>query len=380
MLSWPAQIKGRFLSLKSDLTANIKLNFKTSLVTYVIISCLVIFSICFGGCQKPVEKKLPPIEDLDELELVQVADFMEITELASHAIPVISDDDEIFFYDFRMKQLFKSDIFSQKLIPLGRSGEGPGEYTSIIGLLLENDNLYFLDGHRKIVCLDTKGNLIWEEKFEPNFIGIIGKRGESFYFIEMKTDEDLRFMMGLTEWTRAQGPQMLCEKPILTVQSNAMVEGKVVEGGGFFFLANPAFAQIGDVFAVSASNKYEFDFLDLDGSIIHTYTFRAPSPDMTEMMMKMKKNFKSIDSIKNYAIAKILSLNEELFIVSHYYLDGKPRIDRFFLSGDLLSSHILPLDFNPPYKDVVIQGGYLVYIDRDYPGFKIFQIDHQNSD
>jgi len=339
---------------------------------YRAVSFLVTFSLLFVGCQKHAEKNLPPIENLDELELFQVADFTEITEIASAAIPAISSEDEIFFFDSRLKQLFKSDLSNRKVIPIGRYGEGPGEYTGIIGLLLENDHLYFLDVHRKIVCLDTEGHLIWEGKFTPNFTGIIGKKGEAFYFTETKPDEDGHFMMGLNEWTRAQGPRMLCEKPIVTVQGNAMVYGKVVKGGGFLFLANPAFAYIGNVFAVSASNKYEFDILDLDGNRTDTYTFKAPDPDTTEMMKKF--------NIKNYAIAKILSLNEDLLIVSNYHREGKPRIDRFSLSGDLLSSHVLPLDFNPPYKDVVIQSGYLVYMDRDYPGFKVFQLSHQALD
>ena len=343
---------------------------------YRVLSFLVVFSLFFVGCQKHAEKNLPPIEDLDELELSQVADFTEITEIASAAIPVISSEDKIFFFDSRLKQLFKSDLSNRKLVPLGRYGEGPGEYTGIMGLLLENDQLYFLDGHRKIVCLDTEGHLIWEEKFTPNFTGIIGKKGEAFYFTEIKTDEYRHFIMGLNEWTRAQGSRLLCEKPIVTVQGNAMVDGKIVKGGGFFFLANPAFAHIGNILAVSASNRYEFEILDLDGNTTQTYTFKAPAPDATEMMKKLK----SAESIKNYAIAKILSLNEELLIVSHYYREGKPRIDRFSLSGDLLSSHILPLDFNPPYKDVIIQSGYLVYMDRDHPGFKVFQLSHKDID
>ncbi len=354
-----------------DMKPNNRLNPRTLQMTYVF-SFIMIVSLCFVGCQKHAEKILPPIENLDELALFPVADFTEITEIASAAIPVISPEDEVFFFDSRMKQLFKSDLSSRKVIPIGRYGEGPGEYTGILGLFLENDNLFFLDSHRKIVCLDKEGHLIWEEKFTPNFTGIIGKKGEAFYFTEIKTDEDGHFMMGLNEWTRAQKPRLLCEKPIVTVQGNATVYGKVVKGGGFLFLANPAFAHIGNVLAVSASNKYEFDILDLDGNITHTYTFKAPDPDATEMMKKF--------NIKNYAIAKILSLNEELLIVSNYHREGKPRIDRFSLSGDLLSSYVLPFDFNPPYKDVVIQGGYLVYMDRDHPGFKVFQLSHQDTD
>jgi len=91
-------------------------------------------------------------------------------------------------------------------------------------------------------------------------------------------------MMGLSEWTRAQESRLLCEKPIVTVQGNAMVDGKIVKGGGFFFLANPAFAHVGNILAASASNKYEFEILDLDGNRTQTYAFKAPDADATEMI------------------------------------------------------------------------------------------------
>jgi len=147
---------------------------------YRAVSFLIIFSLCFVGCQKHAEKIFPPIENLDELELFPVADFTEIPEIASAAMPVISSEGDIFFFDSRLKQLFKSDLSSQKVIPIGRYGEGPGEYTGIMGLLLENDNLYFLDVHRKIVCLDKEGHLIWEEKFTPNLLEYLVKKGKPF--------------------------------------------------------------------------------------------------------------------------------------------------------------------------------------------------------
>lgn len=349
-----------------------KFNSKMAQIIQAVISLCVIFSTCFVGCQKHVKKTLPQIEDLEELELFQVADFTKSNEIASPAIPVISPENETFFFDYRLKQLFKSNLYNQKIIPIGHFGEGPGEYMRIIGLLLENKELYVLDAHRKIICMDTAGNLIWEEKFVPNFNGILGKRGEAFYFTEIRMLESDQFMLGLTEWIRSKESRLLCEKPILTYQGNAIVDGKVVEGGGFFFLANPAYAITRNILAVSASNKYEFDILDLDGNTIHTHTLKAPAPYLTGIM----KRLKSSENLKNYAIAKIMSLNDELLIVSNYYLEGKPRIDRFSLSGDLISSHILPLEFNPPSKDVVIQGEYIVYIDRDYAGFLVFQFSN----
>ena len=100
------------------------------------------------------------------------------------------------------------------------------------------------------------------------------------------------------------------------------------------------------------------------------HAFEAPDPELTEDM----KRFDPSKSLKNYAIAKIMALNKDFLIVSNYYLKGRPRIDRFSPSGDLISSHILPFKLDPPSKDIVIQGEYLFYIDRDYPGFKVFRL------
>ena len=347
-----------------------KLHLGTTSVARTVLYFSVIVSIGFFGCQKHREKTLPPIEGLEELALLQVADFTETPEISSAAFPIVSSEEEIFFFDVLSKQLFRSDLDKQKIIPVGRSGEGPGEYTGILGLLLENDRLYVLDAHRKVICMDPAGNLVWEEKFAPDFSGFIGKKGESFYFAEMRMQAAGQFMSELTEWTRAKGARLLCEKPIVTGRGYAVYEGKLIEGGGIFFLANPAFAMIGDNFVASASTKYEFDLLDLDGNIVQKHAFEAPDPELTEDM----KRFDPSKSLKNYAIAKIMALNKGFLIVSNYYLKGRPRIDRFSSSGDLVSSHILPFRLDPPSKDIVIQGEYLFYIDRDYPGFKVFRL------
>ena len=133
---------------------------------------------------------------------------------------------------------------------------------------------------------------------------------------------------------------------------------------------------IGNNLVVSASNKYEFDILDFNGRLMQTHAFEAPDPDLT----KEFKTFGPSESLKNYAIAKMMSLNKDLLIVSNYYLKGRPRIDRFSPSGNLISSHILPFEFDPPSKDIVIQGEYLFYIDRDYPGFQVFRFSNLNPE
>ncbi|MCK7490709.1 MAG: hypothetical protein MZW92_02190 [Comamonadaceae bacterium] len=108
-----------------------------------------------------------------------------------------------------------------------------------------------------------------------------------------------------------------------------MYDGKLIEGGGIFFLANPAYALIRNALVISASSKYEFDILDFDGNIAQTHAFEASDPELTEGM----KTFNSSGSLKNYAVAKIMPLDRDILIVSNYYLKGKPRIDRFFGLG-----------------------------------------------
>jgi len=331
---------------------------------------LVIVTTLFFGCPKHRGTALPPIEGLGELPLHQVADFTKTPELASAGYPIVSSEDEVFFFDIRLRQLFKSDLDRPMLRPVGSPGEGPGEYTRIMGLLLEKDHLYVLDARRKIICMDTAGKLVWEEKIPYDFTGLVGKNGDAFYLAERRAQDDGQFMLGLTEWTRDKGARLLCEKPIVTARGYALYEGKLIEGGGIFFLANPVFAMIKNALVVSASVKYEFDISDLDGIILQTRLYGAPAPELTEAM---KKSDSSMD-LGNYAIAKILPLERGFLAVSNYYLEGKPRIDRYSPSGDLISSHILPFEFNPPSKDVVIQGEYLFYIDTQLTGFQVFRI------
>jgi hypothetical protein len=326
------------------------------------------------GCRKHGEKILPPLEGLKELALLQVADATGAPEIASAAGPLASSKDAVFFFDSRLNQLFRSRLDGTALAPVGRSGEGPGEYTRVLGLLLENDRLYVLDAHRKVICLDASGGLVWEEKIDSDLKGLIGKRGDVFYFSERKMDGSGRFTLGLTAWNRSKGSRLLCERPIVTAQGYALYEGKKIKGGGIFFLAEPAFAVTGDALVVSASDQYEFDLLDFDGQVRQRQAFEAPEPDQ----VKDAKAFDSAETLKNYAIAKIMPWQGGFLAVSNYRLNGKPRLDWFSAAGELISSHILPFEFNPPSKDVVIQGDFLFVIDTEETGFRVFRYDDRS--
>lgn len=328
------------------------------------------------GCWKQREGLLPPLGNLNEMPLLQIADATGVPEIASAAFPLASSEDTVFFFDSRLNQLFRSRLDGTALAPVGRSGEGPGEYTRILGLLLENDGLYVLDARRKVICLDAAGGLVWEEKISSDLTGLIGKRGDVFYFSERRMDGSGRFTSGLTEWSRSKGARVLYERPIVTAQGYAFYEGKMIKGGGVFFLAEPAFAIIGDTLVVSASDKYEFDLLDLDGQVRQRCAFEAPEPEQ----VKDAKAFDPSETLKNYAIARIMPWQRGFLAVSNYRLNGKPRVDRFSGTGELLSSHILPFEFNPPSKDIVIQGDYLFFIDREQTGFRVYRYDGHTCD
>ncbi len=336
-----------------------------------VIILLAILAFSLFGCRKNGGRILPPLEDLNELPLLQVADATGVPDIAAAAFPLASSIDTVFFFDSRLNQLFKSRLDGTTLVPVGRSGEGPGEYTRVLGLLLEHDRLFVLDARRKVMCLDTAGGLVWEEKAPSDLTGLIGKRGDVFYFSERRMDVSGRFTLGLTEWSRAKGSRSLCERTIVTAKGYAIYEGKRIKGGGIFFLAEPTFAVIGDTFVVSASDKYEFDLMDFDGQLRQRCAFEAPEPDQ----IKDAEAFDPSETLKNNAIARIMPWQGGFLAVSNYRLNGKPRVDRFSATGELLSSHILPFEFNPPSKDIVIQGDRLFYIDREETGFRVFQYD-----
>jgi hypothetical protein len=330
-----------------------------------------VIAIGLFGCRIHGGKELPPLDDLKELPLLQVADATGVSEIASAAFPLASSMDTVFFFDSRLNQLFRSRLDGTTLVPIGRSGEGPGEYTRVLGLLLENDRIYVLDARRKVMCLDTAGGLVWEEKAPSDLTGLIGKRNDVFYFSERTMDGSGRFTLGLTEWSRAKGARVLCERPIVTGQGYARYEGKLIKGGGIFFLAEPAFAVIGNTLVVSASDKYEFDLMGFDGRVRQRCAFEAPEPDQ----VKDAGALDAPEAVNNYAIAKIMPWRDGFLAVSNYRLNGRPRLDRFSATGELLSSHLLPFEFDPPSKNIVIQGDWLFYIDREETGFRVYRYD-----
>ncbi len=356
-------------SLNRNLSAKGK-RFKTAVVRAGGALCVIAIAfVGFSGCRARQDRALPPIGGLDDLPLVEVADFTQRPELASAASAIATDGDRVFFFDSRLKQLFRSSLVAPKIVPVGRSGEGPGEYAGIRGLILEDGRLYALDAARKMIAMDANGGLIWEEKTSAECIGLVGKTEEAFFFAEMRFDADGRPMLALTAWTRGQGSRLLCEKPIVSARGYAIYKGKLIEGGGIFFLANPAYATHPDGFLAAAAETYQFEMLDRQGKARRALAFRAPDPEVPEEW----KGYSSAQALRNYAIAKFLPFDDGFYVLSNYHRDGKTRIDGFTRRGDLSSSHLLPLPFQPPAKDVFIQGHLLFYCDQDESGFRAFR-------
>ncbi len=150
-----------------------------------------------------------------------------------------------------------------------------------------------------------------------------------------------------------------------------MVEGQVQEGGGIFFLAFPAFAVTRSGLVVSAGSSYQIELLDFEGEIITTIHKKAPKPIITESI----KKYVWVENLKNMAVSRILSFDDDLLIISNYFRENKPRVDRFSRAGKLKKSYLLPLEFDYPAKTVTIQNDLLIYIDREQSGFKAYRMN-----
>jgi hypothetical protein len=131
----------------------------------------VFFSLLSGAVQA-----LPEIEALPELPLTLVRDFTDVEDIASPTLPVITGEGTLFFYDYKLKQLYRTHLDSRKFEPIGRFGEGPEEYDLISDIYLAKGLIYLLDSKGKILCYDMKGTFRWEDRPGKIFNKIPGQQ------------------------------------------------------------------------------------------------------------------------------------------------------------------------------------------------------------
>jgi hypothetical protein len=319
-------------------------------------------------------KKLPDIDSLKVLPVSLVMDTTENEEIACPALPVISKDDVIVFFDNKLKQLFLTRLKNPKMLPISRSGEGPKEYASSVNsIIIDNELFYMIDYKGKILCFSLKGEFKWEVATRKNVTQIIGKRGDNFYLTESAFTEKLDVNLSLLEWEKGRGFRQIYALPTLTAHMDAIIDGKIQKGCGVYTYAYPAYTICGDTIWAAADEKYRFKIFDLNGKVKKTVSIEAPKPEVASHESMVKDN---------YAIMDIFCDPPYIYIVSNYFKDGKPRVDLFTPDGKLVKSFLFPYKANssnafsgrPSTQTASISGPYFIYVDGDESGFKIYRI------
>jgi hypothetical protein len=341
----------------------------------IILFLIMVFSagILWGSGDS---QKLDDLDTLKELPVELVLDFYENEDVAGASMPVISKDGVIFFYDRKLRQLFRTHIKAQKLKSVGRVGDGPKEYGGgVMSMHITDEYLYALDGKGKLLCYDLKGNFKWEEPTGGMFSNIMAKRGDSFYFMNIGFFDGSGTGMGVIRWTKGKGKREVLQLPMQTGKGDAFVNGKLIKGGGTFFLSNPVFVVYGERVIGHAWNEYKFDIYDLEGKRKSTHRVDAPEPEANNYIKKFKASKE-----KAYAIMDAFVSEPYIVFISSYFKDEKPRVDYFTPEGKLVKSFILPfpvdsqLYFKHHSRVAAIAHNYLMVMDWKESGFRIYRI------
>lgn len=343
----------------------------------VLIPFALMTALVFGNTLAADAGKLPPIGSLKDLPVTLVADFMDHDDIASPALPIITKDGTIFFFDQKLHQVQRTHLDNKELKPIGRKGEGPKEYYYARSMLVRDGLLYISDEKQKLLCFDLDGEYKWEKRLGKAYPRIIGKIGASFLIESTVWDEKnlVNAHGGLFLWKDGQKTTMLVSLPKCAGSATAVIGGKRVKGGAVFDIANPAMAICVDTIVTSASKNYTFDLRGLDGASKKTVTLEAPEPEM----YKFAERGKGGDG--HYAILDIFCHKSYIAIISSYFKNGKPRIDFFSMDGTLVKSYLMPVEIESQsnlsgkFKAAVISNGYLLYKDPDEVGFKVYRID-----
>ena len=326
-------------------------------------------------------QKLPPLESLKELPVEIAADFLNHDEIASPVMPVIAKNGIIFFYDAKLKQVFKTHLDNQKLTLLSRYGEGPKEYIEILDMLIDGEFIYMIDSQQKLLCFGLDGVYKWEKRTDIRYDKIFAKKGDTFYLGGTSDFSNELLQEGVFYWIEGQKRRLVTQLPQLYAETSAYTlnDGKTVKMRGLLFLAKPVFCvcKDKDMIITSANNQYQFNLLDTNGSVLKTIPVNAPPPGYNNF----QKKFQSIFKNKPYAIFDIFCEPPTIIIISNYFKEDKPRVDFFSMEGILKKSFLMPVKMNPGTftstrrgRVAEIANGFLLYTDPDEVGFRVYKI------
>ena len=325
--------------------------------------------------------ELTPIESLKELPVEMAADFFDHDEIASTVMPVITKDGTIFFYDAKLKQVFKTHLDNHRLTPLSRYGEGPKEYIDILDMLIDGEFIYMIDAKQKLLCFGIDGIYKWEKRTDTRYDNLLAKKGDVFYLVGTSYNSSDFLFKSLFEWREGQKSCLVTQLPQLYAETSAYTikDGKTVKMPGLLLLAKPVFCVCKDkeMVITSSNNQYQFNLLDTNGSVLNKITVNAPPPGYNNF----QKKFKSIFRDKPYAIFDIFCEPPTIIIISNYFKEDKPRVDFFSMEGILKKSFLMPVKMNPETftstrrgRLAEIANGFLLYTDLDEVGFRVYKI------
>lgn len=331
----------------------------------VMILCVV----CSLGLLADTQK-LPDIMSLEELPLKLVGDFTGDEDIASPALPVIAEDGIIFFYDHKLKQIYKTHLENRELIPISLAGEGPKEYgAGVSDMFIDKESLYVIDWKGKLLCFGNDGTFKWEVPLRKRFNKIIGKTGDTLYLRIIDLPNRTTMNSELYKWTGGEEYRLIKKEPVSFASIHSMVNGKLVKGGGYMFISTPVFTINGDWLLSSASHDYKLNLLNLRSKETKTIVADAPGPELNP---RLKRN-KSIKSKQVYSMMNVFVDGPFIFIISNYFKDNKPRVDVFTFDGKLSGSFLVPFEMKTFQYRVNIMNHFVLYADNDETGFKVYK-------
>lgn len=333
----------------------------------VYILTLTVFVL--GFCGKT--GNFTPMEKLKPLKLSLVANFTELEELGLIGDVELLGKREAIFYDAQKKAVYRTPLSTKELTPIGRPGEGPGEYSSLSDLYVNGNRIYMVDRKDKIIMYSTEGKFLSEQKLKSHFFRawFLGKIDKDFIMATLVMKNRIEPYLGIYRWRNGKEPELITENPVSQKTTKRESDGKIAFQ--IFFISLPSYAVVGNKIFAAASHRYTFSFLNKEGKILKNVTIEAPKPQLFPFFRKIK----GMERNKAYAIIYAHQCREKLCVISSYFKENFPRLDVFSTNGRYLKSYILPLEYKRPIAySIKIQGDYLIYYSIDESGFKIYRL------
>lgn len=154
---------------------------------YILLSYIVSLIILFSGCNKPKgtdlsREDIPFMIDFEQcmtveqpMKISEIADTVEYLELKTpkdiiitRILNIIPVDDFLFIHS--RGGVFKFTRKGEFVMQIGRSGQGPGEYTLVFGIEVDfiKKELILADSG-KVLFYDLEGNFLRQEKWGSLF-------------------------------------------------------------------------------------------------------------------------------------------------------------------------------------------------------------------